>query len=277
MGTDRTKIKSSEQIQRVKEVVRQFKLDGLVIIGGDDSNTNAALLAEALYDDHCTVVGVPKTIDGDLQVEGLLDKPFGFDTACSVYTELVQHLMSDLHATQSHWHIVKLMGRHASHVTLEVALQARPTAALIAEDIGHRNCTLQDVVDHLTQVIVHQTTHHFPGGLMLIPEGLLEWCSDLTPLFDELNTLLAMPSEVPIDTRLSGQLRETFCLLPKRIQSQLVADRDAHGNIHVSSIDTEHLLIDLLTASLNQLNTSIPFRAIPHFYGYEGRSAPPSI
>ena len=239
LGSDRTKIKTPAQFDTVREVVIQHRLDGLIVVGGDDSNTNAAFLAEALWDLRCAVVGVPKTIDGDLQVGAYLPISFGFDTATKIYAELVGNILQDTPSSQKYWHFIKLMGRSASHVALEVALQTKATITLLSEDIRAQNKTLDEIVSDITDIIVTRakTGRHY--GVVLIPEGLIE-CLPATALGSSL-----------------GQL-------------------DSHGNLSVSQIPTEQLLIDQVTSRLATHHPLIPFSTVSHFFGYEGRCGAPT-
>ena len=286
LGSDRTKIKTDKQVAEVKNTVKTFKLDAIIIIGGDDSNTNAAFLAAELAPD-CTVVGVPKTIDGDLQVGQLLPISFGFDTATKVYSELVGNLLKDAPSSQKYWHFVKLMGRNASHVTLEVALQTHPHFTFISEAAKANKSTLQDCVRELALCIKKRAELGYPYGLVLIPEGLIEQVPECQQLIGELNTLLSKKPIAYFDTSLEKKLNDLEAELssnsehlllsfPQEIQETLLAPRDSHGNLKVSQIPTETLLIYLTQNYLKKFHPDIPFHPLSHFFGYEGRCSAPT-
>lgn len=275
LGSDRTKIKTSEQFEQVKHTVKTYDLDGLVIIGGDDSNTNAAFLADLLFDLGCSVVGVPKTIDGDLQISDYLPISFGFDTATKIYSELVGNILQDTPSSQKYWHFVKLMGRSASHITLEVALQTQPHITLISEEILEKNWNLNTIVDYIATIIKHRSDKGLNYGVILIPEGLIEFIPDFKHLIDELNQL-NFKNKIDIENKLSTDSLLVFNSLPTLIQEQLLLDRDSHGNLKLSQINTELLLIDMVTDYFKKNTISIPFNGINHFFGYEGRCGAPS-
>jgi pyrophosphate--fructose-6-phosphate 1-phosphotransferase len=307
LGSDRTKIKTTEQFQKVRRVVQDFNLDGIIIIGGDDSNTNAAFLAEYLFDDNCMVVGVPKTIDGDLQVGKLLPISFGFDTATKIYSEMVGNILQDTPSSKKYWHFVKLMGRSASHVALEVALQTKPPITLISEEIAHNQMTLNDIVQYIAGIIAYRAGNGINHGIVLIPEGVIEFIPEFKTLIAELND--AMSSQTESLDGLSLQQKMAFIKvsrasasllgsLPESIQTKLLMDRDAHGNLQVSQIPTEQLLIEMtakkiiemqnypekffgpdkIALSPHQLDifTKFKFATNHHFFGYEGRCGAPT-
>ncbi|MDB2614222.1 diphosphate--fructose-6-phosphate 1-phosphotransferase [Chlamydiales bacterium] len=239
IGSGRDKIETEEQFRRSKETVERLNLEGLVIVGGDDSNTNAAYLAE-YFKKHavdCTVAGVPKTIDGDLKTKEV-EISFGFDTACKTYCELIGNIGKDLLSAKKQYAFIKLMGRSASHVTLECALQIHPNLALIGEDLARRKMTLQDVVNQIVSLIIKRAKKGKHYGMILIPEGIIEFVSD-------------------------GQ----------KVINELDLDKDPHGNVLVSKIETERLLIEKVQEALDE---NIPFSPQPFFMGYEGRSGFPS-
>jgi len=278
LKTDRTKIKSAEQFEQVKHVVRQYKLDGLIIIGGDDSNTNAVLLANELISENCSVIGVPKTIDGDLTSPPYLPVSFGFHSACDTYAAMVTALIRDTHSSQKYWHIVKLMGRSASHITKQVAKQTNPDLFFIGEYLSRDNITLSQVIDTIAEHILKSNKNSKNFGVVLLPEGLLEWTPDVKALIAELNTVLSHDL-VTIDTvvaKLNPNNASLFKSFPEYIQQQLLMDRDSHGNVQLSRIETERLVIDMLTTVLAEKNSSYKFDALPHFYGYEGRCCDPN-
>ncbi len=258
IGSGRTKIETPEQFQKALESCKS--LDGLVIIGGDDSNTNAALLAEYFLANglKTTVVGVPKTIDGDLASE-YIETPFGFDTACKVYSEIIGNILKDTLSAKKYWYFIKLMGRSASHITLECAYQTHPNLTLIAEE----EASLDTIVDRIVNLIESRKKQGKNYGAILIPEGLIEFIPELKALISALNKT-QNPNE------LSPELKKLFFSLPELIQKQLTMDRDPHGNVQVSKIDTERFFIELVKAKVKD------FSPQPLFFGYEGRSAFPS-
>lgn len=264
LGSDRTKIKSKEQIECVIQTVKRYCLDAIIIIGGDDSNTNAAFLAEALLPYGCTVVGVPKTIDGDLQYSHYLPISFGFDTATKIYSELVGNILQDTPSSRKYWHFVKLMGRSASHVALEVALQTKPHICLISEEIHSKKTSLKELVTYCCDIIKNRASKGKNYGVVLIPEGLIESIPELHTLINELNQSAV----------LSHASKSLFDSLPL---SQLSVKRDSHGNIEVSQIPTELLLIEMIKANLDESDAEIKFSANHHFFGYEGRCGAPSL
>ena len=294
LGSDRTKIKTPEQFARVKKVCLENKLDALVIVGGDDSNTNAAILAEYLYagvqkdGSGIQVIGVPKTIDGDLQVGSLLPISFGFDTATKIYAELVGNILQDTPSSRKYWHFIKLMGRAASHVALEVALQTRPAVTLISEEIAEQKIKLQDIIKMLAETVIQRYQKGLHYGVVVIPEGLIEFIPDITGLLHMLNEItaahtgeldqmtLAKRREFVAD-KLSGEQAVLFKSLPDYIQEMLLLDRDSHGNLQVSQIPTERLLIDMTAAYIKEIAPEVKFATNNHFFGYEGRCGAPSL
>lgn len=289
IGSGRDKIETDEQFAACRRVCEKLALDGLVIVGGDDSNTNAALLAEYFVerDVPVTVVGVPKTIDGDLKGE-YVETSFGFDTATKLYSELIGNISRDAISAAKYWHFIKLMGRSASHVTLECALATRANIALIGEEVAKKGMTLAQVVDGVAEVICRRAAAGRHYGICLVAEGLIEFIPEMRGLIDELNTILAegdrgagtAPEEERIAKRLQSGSREVFLGLPPLIRRQLLLDRDSHGNVQVSKIDTEQLLIEQVRSRLEELRTAGTFdgkfKVQPHFLGYEGRCAAPS-
>jgi pyrophosphate--fructose-6-phosphate 1-phosphotransferase len=288
MGTNRTKIEKPEDIDKVKTVCRDQNIDAIVIIGGDDSNTNAAFLAEKLFSNikvdgsGVQVIGVPKTIDGDLQLGDELPISFGFDTATKIYAEEVGNLLRDTASSLKYWHFIRLMGRSASHVTLEVALQTHPTIALISEEVRERNITLSEIVDSIAETVVERAKNNLNYGVILVPEGLIEFIPGFTTMIDDLNDkmaqfkeelngknireqLLFMYSKL---TQIHGELLES---LPDSIKYKLMADRDEHGNLPVSQIETEAMLSSAVKARLNELDANYKFETLHHFFGYEAR------
>lgn len=275
IGSGRTKIETKEQFAKSLEVANSLQLDGLVVIGGDDSNTNAALLAEYFIEERCKtrVIGVPKTIDGDLQNEHVAIS-FGFDTACKTYSEMIGNIARDALSAKKYTHFIKLMGRSASHIALECALQTQPNYVLIGEEVEAKNQTLQAIAEDLIDVLEKRGKEGKNYGVVLIPEGLIEFIPEMKTLIQELNTLLA--KEGGSVEQLSSASKKTFEYLPKEIQDQLLLDRDPHGNVQVSHIQTEMLLSHVVKAELKKRNFQGKFSAVHHFFGYEGRSGFPS-
>jgi len=305
----RTKLESTEQFDKCIEVVKNLRLDAVVIIGGDDSNTNAAVLAEyfAAKKVGCAVIGCPKTIDGDLKNE-YIEISFGFDTAVKTYSELIGNIERDANSAQKYWHFIKLMGRSASHIGLEAALQTHPNVCLISEEIKEQKLTLEQVVNTITNTIVDRSAKKKNFGVVLIPEGLVEFIPEFGTLISELNDALvhheaeikdliqkdiesraAAHGKVEIkEASKAADMVEVACRhisdasakllknLPEDIQLQLMMDRDPHGNVQVSLIGTEKLLIEMVTKELELRNFKGKFATQNHFFGYEGRCAAPS-
>lgn len=283
LGSGRTKLETAEQLEGVKKMVWALELHALVIIGGDDSNTVAATLAEYMRQEKvpCQVIGVPKTIDGDLR-NTFIEQSFGFDTACKTYAETISSIARDALSAKKSYYFIKMMGRSASHVTLECALQTRPNMAFISEEIAARNMTLKEVVGSIADMICQRADRGKQYGVILIPEGMIEFLSDCRGLVSELNSLMAAgatSAEVAVP-RLSESAAACFQALPKSFQDQLFLDRDPHGNVQVSKIETERLLIALVAAELKVRQEKKKyvgsFSAQPFFCGYEGRSVFPS-
>jgi len=292
LGSGRDKIETVEQLEACRTTCRSLALDGLVVVGGDDSNTNAATLAEHFlaHGLATAVVGVPKTIDGDMKGGGI-EASFGFDTATKVYAELIGNIARDARSAGKYWHFVRLMGRSASHVTLECALRTRPNVALIAEEVEERGQTLAEVVAHVAEVVRRRAEAGRSYGVCLVPEGLIEFVPEMRALIGELNAVLHGEGDTSPETTLAARAafvrerlpiaqRSTFDSLPPRIREQLLLDRDAHGNVQVSKIDTEALLVDGVAARIGawKAEGKFPgtFHAQAHFFGYEGRCAAPS-
>jgi len=314
LGTDRTKIKSAEQFEKVMQTVVKNKLDGLVVVGGDDSNTNAAFIAEYLEAGgiDCSVVGIPKTIDGDMAAGKYLPISFGFDTATKIFSELVGNLTQDAASAVKYYHFVKLMGRTASKITLEVALQTKPAVALISEEIAQKNMSLDDIVDYIVRIVAQRRLKGLNHGVILVPEGLVEFIPEMSRLIAELNKMLAeyerdiadLPTLenkreflLPLLTPRSAQLMAS---LPPDLQEMLILDRDDHGNVKVSQIETEKLLIEKIRYRMSEMKRHTDrffgdeegkIKATPqqvedfkkatlstqsHFLGYEGRSSKPT-
>ncbi len=281
----RDKIETPEQLDAAEQTCRERSLDGLVVVGGDDSNTNAAVLAEH-FEQHgvaTRVVGVPKTIDGDLRTEHV-ELSFGFDTATKVYAELIGNIARDAASARKYWHVVKLMGRSASHVTLECALATRPNVTLIGEEVAANRTTLAAIVRQVADVVAARAARGIRHGVCLVPEGLLEFVPEMRTLIDRLNALLAgAAGEQAIEAReravleaLDDDARRLFEGLPDGIRRQLLLDRDSHGNVQVSKIETDKLLVEMVARDLASRPSAAGFSAQTHFFGYEGRCAAPS-
>ena len=292
IGSGRTKLEEDSQYDKGEEICKKLGINAIVIIGGDDSNTNACVLAEyySKKNNGIQVIGCPKTIDGDLKNE-MIESSFGFDTACKVYSELIGNIQRDANSAKKYWHFIRLMGRSASHITLECALQSHPNICIVSEEVEAKNQTLNDVVDEIVKVIVHRASHGLNFGTILIPEGLIEFIPAMKTLISELNELLAHNDDfVALNTDdekrqyvkglLSKDSSEVYRSLPKGIARQLTLDRDPHGNVQVSLIETEKLLIEMVAKRLALLKAEGTFKgkfsAINHFFGYEGRCAIPS-
>jgi pyrophosphate--fructose-6-phosphate 1-phosphotransferase len=284
IGSGRTKIETEEQLKQSMDTVQKMHLDGLVIIGGDDSNTNAAILAEYFLKNGCAakVIGVPKTIDGDLK-NAHVATSFGFDTACKIYSEIIGNIAKDAVSAKKYTHFIKLMGRSASHVTLECALATRPNMALIGEEVAEQKKTLSEITREIADLICKRSLHEKNFGVVLIPEGLIEFIPEVAVLIKELNQILLQEptiahSQVP--TKLSSASQRCFASLPEKIQQQLMHSRDPHGNLQVSSIETELLLMETVTRELEERQKKGTFKGkfafMHHFLGYEGRAGFPS-
>jgi pyrophosphate--fructose-6-phosphate 1-phosphotransferase len=296
IASGRTKLESMDQFDKVAKNCKKLNISAIVIIGGDDSNTNACLLAEyyAANNIPIQVIGCPKTIDGDLKNEHV-ETSFGFDTACKVYSELIGNIARDANSARKYWHFIRLMGRSASHITLECALQTRPNITLIAEEVAEKKQTLADIVDDMCNVIVKRAKKGRNFGVALIPEGLIEFVPEIRKLISELNDIMTK-EEAPlgflktdeekasfIKGKLSSESVSVYSSMPFQIQIQLIKDRDPHGNVQVSLIETEKLLIQMIEANFSQMKAKgkldikdFKFKAQNHFFGYEGRCAAPS-
>ena len=287
LGSDRTKIKTPEQFESVRKTCRDYRLDALVIVGGDDSNTNAAFLAELLDQDGVQVIGVPKTIDGDLQAGKLLPISFGFDTATKIYAEMVGNVLQDTPSSRKYWHFIKLMGRAASHVALEVALQTRPAFALISEEVAEKQMSLMEIIDQIARAVVARAQNGINHGVVLIPEGLIEFVPRMTTLLAALDDLMGRRPDLAtltlaqrrdvVTSGLDADNLATYQMLPGFLQSMVLADRDSHGNLPVSQIPTERLLIEMTASRVKDLDPKVKFSTIQHFFGYEGRCGAPSL
>ncbi|MBQ9339800.1 MAG: diphosphate--fructose-6-phosphate 1-phosphotransferase [Paludibacteraceae bacterium] len=292
IGSGRTKLEETWQFDKGIEICKELGIRAIVIIGGDDSNTNACVLAEYYLQKGCgiQVIGCPKTIDGDLKNEQI-ETSFGFDTACKTYSELIGNIQRDANSAKKYWHFIRLMGRSASHIALECALQSQPNICLISEEVEAKNMTLGEIVDGIVNVIVARADAGLNFGTILIPEGLIEFVPAMKRLIAELNDLLASNEEFNalesddekrqfVKACLSPESCALFRDLPKGIARQLMLDRDPHGNVKVSQIETEKLLIEMVAKKLAVLKASGAYKgkfsALGHFFGYEGRCAIPS-
>ena len=294
IGSGRTKLETEEQFQSSWEVCKKLNISAVVIIGGDDSNTNAALLAEwfVAHNAGIQVIGCPKTIDGDLKNEQI-EISFGFDTATKTYGELIGNIQRDANSAKKYWHFIKIMGRSASHVALEAALQTQPNITLISEEVEQKKMSLSSIIDYMTNIIVKRSEMGKNFGIAVIPEGLIEFVPELKSMIANLNDI--MPSLEKdskyasgtdaekiaiIENSLSSENSSVFKSLPSLIKSQLLMDRDPHGNVQVSKIETEKLLISMIEEKLSGLKKegkySGKFSTQSHFFGYEGRCAFPS-
>ena len=268
IGSGRTKIETAEQFAKAASNAKAHKLDAIDVIGGDDSNTNAALLAEYFAKENmsCSVIGVPKTIDGDLKNEHI-ETSFGFDTATKTYSELIGNIERDAASARKYWHFIKLMGRSASHITLECALSCRPNIALISEEVEKKQQTLSDITESICAAICVRAAQKENFGVILIPEGLIEFIPEFRILIDSLNDLLAHHKDQfgALDTaddkinfvsdKLEKNLATLYTSLPHDIKLQLIMDRDPHGNVQVSRIETEKLLVAMVEKRLTELKS----------------------
>ncbi|OKZ28294.1 MAG: diphosphate--fructose-6-phosphate 1-phosphotransferase [Prevotella sp. AG:487_50_53] len=292
IGSGRTKLEKVEQFEKGLEVIRELNIKAVVIIGGDDSNTNACVLAEyyAAKNYGVQVIGCPKTIDGDLKNEQI-ETSFGFDTATKTYSEVIGNIERDCNSARKYWHFIKLMGRSASHIALECALQTQPNICLISEEIEAKDLTLNDIVEQIASTVAYRASQGNNFGVVLIPEGLIEFIPAIGRLIQELNDLLAAHGQDYKDldkdaqreyilSHLSEANKATFETLPEGVARQLSLDRDPHGNVQVSLIETEKLISEMVGAKLDQLakegKYNGKFSALHHFFGYEGRCAAPS-
>lgn len=295
IGSGRTKLETEDQFQNALEVCKKLNISAVVIIGGDDSNTNAALLAEWFVKNNAgiQVIGCPKTIDGDLKNEQI-EISFGFDTATKTYAELIGNIERDANSAKKYWHFVKIMGRSASHVALEAALQTQPNITLISEEVETKKMSLASIIDYMVDVIVKRADMGKNFGIAVIPEGLIEFIPEMKSMIANLNDIMAELETDPdfvnaptirekfaiVENRLSDDNAKVYNSLPALIKGQLLADRDPHGNVQVSKIDTEKLLIEMISQKLDEMKLEGSyigkFNAQAHFFGYEGRCAFPS-
>ena len=292
IGSGRTKLEKVDQFEKGLEILRKLDIKAVVIIGGDDSNTNACVLAEyyAAKNYGIQVIGCPKTIDGDLKNDQI-ETSFGFDTATKVYSELIGNIERDANSARKYWHFIKLMGRSASHIALECALQTQPNICIVSEEVEKKDMTLNQIVEQIATAVAKRAEDGNNFGVVLIPEGLIEFIPAIGRLIDELNDLLAAHGADYKDlekdaqreyilAHLSKENADTFATLPEAVARQLSLDRDPHGNVQVSLIETEKLLSDMVAAKLDEWKKEGKycgkFAAQHHFFGYEGRCAAPS-
>ena len=292
IGSGRTKLEKEEQFEKGYEILKQLGIKALVIIGGDDSNTNACVLAEyyAAKQYGVQVIGCPKTIDGDLKND-MIETSFGFDTACKTYAEVIGNIQRDCNSARKYWHFIKLMGRSASHIALECALQTQPNVCIVSEEVEAKDQSLDDIVTYIAQVVADRAAQGNNFGTVLIPEGLIEFIPAMKRLIAELNDFLAANADefAQVDKaeqrqyiidRLSPDNAAIYASLPEGVARQLSLDRDPHGNVQVSLIETEKLLSEMVGNKLAQWKKegkyTGKFAPQHHFFGYEGRCAAPS-
>ena len=295
IGSGRTKLESQEQFEKSLEVCKKLNLSAVVVIGGDDSNTNAALLAEWFVENNTgvQVIGCPKTIDGDLKNDQI-EISFGFDTATKTYGELIGNIQRDANSAKKYWHFIKIMGRSASHVALEAALQTQPNITLISEEVEEKKMSLNGIIDYMADIISQRAAKGKNFGIAVIPEGLIEFIPEMKSMISNLNDLMSEIEQGTninnatsmhekfeiIENRLKQENAKVFASLPALIKSQLLMDRDPHGNVQVSRIETEKLLIEMIRTKLTEMKSQGEyigkFSELAHFFGYEGRCAFPS-
>lgn len=292
IGSGRTKLEKEDQFEKGLEIIKELNIKALVIIGGDDSNTNACVLAEyyAAKNTGVQVIGCPKTIDGDLK-NAYIETSFGFDTACKVYSEVIGNIQRDCNSARKYWHFIKLMGRSASHIALECALQTQPNICIISEEVQEKALSLDDIVTSIAQAVANRAAAGNNFGTVLIPEGLIEFIPAMKSLIAELNDLLALKANeyaavAPEEQRdyiiknLSKANSDVYASLPLGVARQLTMERDPHGNVQVSLIETEKLLSEMVANKLAAWKAegkyTGKFNAQHHFFGYEGRCAAPS-
>ncbi len=295
IGSGRTKLETEEQFQKALSVCKKLNISAVVIIGGDDSNTNAALLAEwfVTHNSGIQVIGCPKTIDGDLKNDQI-EISFGFDTATKTYAELIGNIERDANSAKKYWHFIKIMGRSASHVALEAALQTQPNITLISEEVEEKKMSLESIINYMCDIIVRRADMGKNFGIAVVPEGLIEFIPEMKSMISNLNDIMASLENDPdfvnattirdkfdiVENRLDPANAKVYNSLPALIKGQLLADRDPHGNVQVSKIETEKLLIEMISTKLDELKIQGDyigkFNPQSHFFGYEGRCAFPS-
>ena len=290
IGSGRTKLEKVDQFEKGLEIIRELDIKAIVIIGGDDSNTNACVLAEyyAAKNYGVQVIGCPKTIDGDLKNDQI-ETSFGFDTACKTYSELIGNIERDCNSARKYWHFIKVMGRSASHIALECALQTQPNICLVSEEVEAKEQSLDDIVSYIANAVAVRAAEGNNFGTIIIPEGLIEFIPAIKKLIAQLNDVLALPEAKNISrdeqvdfakAHLTAENLAVFNSLPVGVARQLALDRDPHGNVQVSLIETEKLLSTMVAQKLEKMKKegkyNGKFSALHHFFGYEGRCAAPS-
>ena len=290
IGSGRTKLEKEDQFEKGLQILRELDIKALVIIGGDDSNTNACVLAEyyAAKQYGVQVIGCPKTIDGDLKNDQI-ETSFGFDTACKTYSELIGNIERDCNSARKYWHFIKVMGRSASHIALECALQTQPNICLVSEEIEQKGMSLADIVEYIAQAVAVRAQDGNNFGTVIIPEGVIEFIPAIKKLIAQLNDVLAMPEAKDIardeqvdfaKSHLTDENLAVFNSLPVGVARQLALDRDPHGNVQVSLIETEKLLSTMVAQKLEKMKKAGTYKGKfatqHHFFGYEGRCAAPS-
>ena len=283
IGSGRTKLEETSQFDSGIEICNKLGIKALIIIGGDDSNTNACVLAEYYLQKNTgiQVIGCPKTIDGDLK-NSQIETSFGFDTACKVYSEVIGNIMRDANSAKKYWHFIKLMGRSASHIALECALQTQPNICIVSEEVEAKKMTLSQIVNNIADTVAARAAKGNNFGVILIPEGLIEFIPEMKVLIKELNDLLAETNGdvAAAVKKLSANSASVYASLPDFVQKQLTLERDPHGNVQVSLIETEKLLIEMVKTELSKRKAAGSytgkFSGLGHFFGYEGRCAAPS-
>ncbi len=290
IGSGRTKLETEEQFAVASEVCKKHGITAIVIIGGDDSNTNAAVLAEyfAAHKTGVQVIGCPKTIDGDLKNEDI-ECSFGFDTATKTYSEVIGNIERDANSAKKYWHFIKVMGRSASHVALECALETQPNICLISEEVAEKKMSLSQIADYIADSVEKRAAKGMNFGVAIIPEGVVEFVPEFKSLIAEINELLAGAQGEAfnalesweekyafIENGLTAESMAVFAILPQTIQQQLFLERDPHGNVQVSLIESEKLFSALVKDKLDARGYTGRFSALHHFFGYEGRCAFPS-
>ena len=290
IGSGRTKLEKVDQFEKGLEIIRELDIKAIVIIGGDDSNTNACVLAEyyAAKNYGVQVIGCPKTIDGDLKNEQI-ETSFGFDTACKTYSELIGNIERDCNSARKYWHFIKVMGRSASHIALECALQTQPNICLVSEEVEAKAQSLDDIVTYIANTVAARAADGNNFGTVIIPEGVIEFIPAIKKLIAQLNDVLALPEAKEISrdeqvdfakSHLTPENLAVFNSLPVGVARQLALDRDPHGNVQVSLIETEKLLSTMVAQKLEKMKKegkyTGKFSAQHHFFGYEGRCAAPS-
>jgi len=290
IGSGRTKLEKEDQFEKGLEIIRKLDIQAIVIIGGDDSNTNACVLAEyyAAKNYGVQVIGCPKTIDGDLKNDQI-ETSFGFDTACKTYSELIGNIERDCNSARKYWHFIKVMGRSASHIALECALQTQPNICLISEEVEAKEMSLDAVVEYIANAVAERAAKGDNFGTVIIPEGLIEFIPAIKKLIAQLNDVLALPEAQALGgneqidfakSHLTEENLAVFNSLPTSVARQLALDRDPHGNVQVSLIETEKLLSEMVAKKLGQMKNDGKYQGKfspqHHFFGYEGRCAAPS-